>query len=540
MSQYDITVVIVSYNVRSFLDHCLQSVRRASAGLKVQVIVVDNASSDESARMVAQRYPDVTLIANQENVGFGRANNQAFNQAQGEFVLVLNPDSFVQEDTLVLLRQRLQELPQVGAIGPRIILPDGHFEPRSMRGFPTPWAAFSYLSGFSAIFPRSPKFSRYLLTYLDPEKENQVGALSGCCMLVRRSLLVKLHGFDPDYFMYGEDLDLCYRISRQGYQILYTPITRIVHFKGESTRRSAIDHGYHFQRAMQLFVEKNLVGNLSFLSRWIISLGFWFRALERRLLAVLNAIAFPAMDIILLNVLIYFGRLTRWGEPGYTTAVWLVNGLYSLFYLSAGFLFRAFSAKRLSGRMALYSALAAGILSSAATYFTRQWAFSRFVVLWFVLGMILLMPGWRMLLRQALRGKSGGRRRSWLRRRTLIVGTDSLARQISSRLSHDPASDFEPVGYISFSENSVGEILEGLPVLGSAEELDRMISAERIQEVLFSTGEASYERIIGLIQNLSQYALNFRIIPRESRPGEDDLPLLRLELSSVHRRKKPA
>ena len=183
MSRVDITVVIVNYNVRPFLDHCLQSVQRASVGLNVQVIVVDNASQDGSAVMIQERYPDVTLIANAENVGFARANNQAFERAEGDVVLILNPDSFVQEDTLQQLWSRLKTSQDVGAVGPKIILPDGCFEPRSMRGFPTPWAAFSYLSGLSAVFPKSPFFSRYLLTYLNQDSEHEVDALSGLSLI---------------------------------------------------------------------------------------------------------------------------------------------------------------------------------------------------------------------------------------------------------------------------------------------------------------------------------------------------------------------
>lgn len=280
---FDLTVVVVSYNVRPFLDHCLQSVYRAAGDLSLQVIVVDNASQDGSADMTARRYPGALLIRNRENLGFGRANNQAFVQAAGEAVLILNPDAFVQEDTLRVLLNRLRQSPYLGAVGPMILLPDGRFEPRSMRGFPTPWPAFTYFSGLAALFPASPRFSRYLLTYLDPTREHEVDALTGCCMMVRRGLLEKLGGFDSDYFMYGEDLDLCWRIHKAGYRILYSPEARILHFKGESTRRCLKDAGRHHQQAMRLFVDKNLAGSLSRPIRTAISLGFRFRAAQRRI-----------------------------------------------------------------------------------------------------------------------------------------------------------------------------------------------------------------------------------------------------------------
>jgi GT2 family glycosyltransferase len=535
MSQVDLSVIVVSYNVRAFLDHCLQSVKRASGGLAVQLIVVDNASQDGSAAMVAQRHPEAVLIANGENVGFGRANNQAFEIAQGEAVLILNPDSFIQEDTLTVLLQKLKQFPDVGAIGPRILLPDGRFEPRSMRGFPTPWTAFSYLSGLSALFPKSRLFGRYLLTFLDSETQNEVDSLSGCCLMARRSILQQLGGFDPDYFMYGEDLDLCYRIHRAGYRILYTPETRIVHFKGESTRRSNIDRDFHFQRAMRLFVDKNLSSQASFFARGMISLGFTLRDLEGKLISVLAAIAAPLADVIILNLLIYLGRWVRFGQPEFSPTVWLADGLYSFFYVVAGLALGVYTKRRFSGRFASYAAGIGAVLSSSVTYFFHQWAFSRLVVLWFGIGMILAMPGWRILLRSWLRRKPAGARPRWGQRRALIIGTDELARGISRQFQADPGSEIKPIGYLSFAEERVGSILDGVPVLGTVDELENLIRAERIQEVLFSTAEASYERIIGLIQALSIRPLDFKIIPREHAVGGDEKTLLRLELAESGR-----
>jgi O-antigen biosynthesis protein len=279
----DLTVVIVSYNVRPFLDHCLQSVFRAARDLIVQVIVVDNDSADGSAEMTARRHPQAQLIVNPENVGFARANNQAFTEAQGEAVLILNPDAFIQENTLRVLLTKLSSAREVGAVGPMILLPNGRYEPRSMRGFPTPGAAFSYLSGLSRLFPNSPRFSSYLPTYLDPDQEHEVEALSGCCMMVRREILDRLGGFDADYFMYGEDLDLCWRLHQADYRLCYTPATSIVHFKGESTRTLRLEADRYHQRSMRLFVDKNLAGSVSGPVRGALALGFGLHAAGRRM-----------------------------------------------------------------------------------------------------------------------------------------------------------------------------------------------------------------------------------------------------------------
>jgi hypothetical protein len=350
-------------------------------------------------------------------------------------------------------------------------------------------------------------------------------------MMVRRSVLQPLGGFDPDYFMYGEDLDLCFRIRQAGYRIVYTPATRIVHYKGESTRRSDIDYNYHFQRAMRLFVDKNLSSQASFLARGMITFGFALRDLESRLSALFSALAAPLADVAILNLLIYSGRWLRFGEPEYAPSVWLANALYTLFYAGSGYAFGLYTGRRFSGRTALYAAAIGTILSSALTYFFQQWAFSRFVVLWFGVGMIGAMPAWRILLRRWLRRNPAASHPLWGQRPALIIGTDSQALGIGRQFQADPDAEIKPIGYLSFSDDRVGQILDGLPVLGTVDELESLIRAERIQEVLFSTAEASYEQIIGLIQKLSIRSLNFRIIPKEHQVGDDARSLLRLELS---------
>lgn len=535
MSRVDISVVIVSYNVRPFLDHCLQSVQRACDNLPVQIIVVDNASSDASADMVRSRYPDVTLIENKDNVGFARANNQAFEQAVGDAILIINPDSFVQEDTLKTLWDCLQSADDVGAVGPKIIMPDGRLEPRSMRGFPTPWAAFSYLSGLSSLFPKSRFFSRYLLTHLDPDRQHEVDALSGCCMMVRRGLLNDLNGFDGDYFMYGEDLDLCFRIREQGYRILYQPATRIVHFKGESTRRSDIDHRYHFRKAMRLFVDKNLTGDVSQLSRGLITAGFWFQGIEKKLIPLLQWIAVPLIDVLLLNLFIFTGRWIRFGAPTYGLEVWLVNAIYTLFYLSSTMYFGAYGSKRFSGRLSLYSSLTGAILAAAFTYFFKQWAFSRFVVLWFSVLMVFAMPGWRILFKKWMQKKSSAVTRRLIKRKALIVGIDDLGRRIADQLTSNGSGQLEPVGFVDFREDCIGQIIGGIPVLGNVNELDRIIDIEGVQELVFSTSEVSYEHIIELIQSLKHQKVDFKVIPSQKYDSAAEITFLHMEIDSLGR-----
>ncbi|MEL6615305.1 MAG: glycosyltransferase family 2 protein, partial [Bacteroidota bacterium] len=274
----DVSVVIVTYNVREFLEQALESVERASGGLTVETWVVDNDSADGTAEMVRTRFPDVRLIANEDNVGFATANNQALRQAVGRYALVLNPDTILQEDTLRELVAFMDAHPDTGAAGCRILNPDGTFAPESRRAFPTPAVAFFRLTGLSRLFPNSPTFGRYNLTYLPQDEVCEVDALSGSCMMVRRAAILAEEPaasgdgappeaprsaaglFDEAFFMYGEDLDWCYRIQQAGWAIRYTPATQIVHYKGESTKKGDLRYVRLFYGAMLRFVEKHLTG----------------------------------------------------------------------------------------------------------------------------------------------------------------------------------------------------------------------------------------------------------------------------------------
>ena len=185
----DISIVIVNYNVKAFLEQCLIAVKRASAGLGVEIFVVDNASVDGSQAMVKKKFPYVRLIENSTNVGFSSANNQALSLAGGKYVLILNPDTLIQEDTLVVLKKYLDEHQDVGAIGCKLLNPDGSFQIASRRSFPTPWVAFCRIVGLSRLFPKSSIFGKYNVTYVNPDAEAEVDVLSGSLMMLRKSVL---------------------------------------------------------------------------------------------------------------------------------------------------------------------------------------------------------------------------------------------------------------------------------------------------------------------------------------------------------------
>ena len=252
----ELTVVIVNYRVKYLLEQTLRSVEQAMQGLTGEVIVVDNRSGDDSIAFSRERHPSVTFIENQENVGFARANNQAIMQARGEYTLILNPDTIITTQCLHDGLEWMRSHPKCGAIGARMMDGNGVFLPESKRSFPTPWVSFCKIFGLSKLFPRSPLFAKYHLRYLSDLEPQCIDILSGAYMLCRTSVLQQLGGFDEDFFMYGEDIDLSYRIVKAGYENWFLP-TPMVHYKGESTHKDSMRYVRIFYDAMLIFYRKH-------------------------------------------------------------------------------------------------------------------------------------------------------------------------------------------------------------------------------------------------------------------------------------------
>ena len=268
-----LSVVIVNYNVKYYLEQCLESVRRASQGRQVEVFVVDNLSTDGSVPYLRERFPEVTFIENNENVGFARANNQAIRQSRGEYVLLLNPDTILCEDTLRRFVDFMDAHPEAGAAGAYMLHADGTFAPESRRGLPTPFVAFCKMSGLTRLFPKSRLFGRYYMGYLDVNEVNRIEAISGACMMLRREALDRVGLLDEDFFMYGEDIDLSYRILQGGYHNYFLPV-RMLHYKGESTVKNSYRYVYTFYQAMRLFFRKHY-SHYSWVISLPINLAIW-------------------------------------------------------------------------------------------------------------------------------------------------------------------------------------------------------------------------------------------------------------------------
>jgi len=231
----DLSIVILSFNTRELLRECVASIKKTTPkDLSYEIIVVDNASSDGSAEMVSDTFKDVKLIANKENVGYTKGNNRGVKEASGRYILFLNADTIVYEDTLGAMVAFMDEHEKVGAATCLVELVNGKLDDSCHRGFPTPWRSFSHFSGFSKIFPRSKLFTGYALGYLDLNTTHEVDSCSGAFMIVRRVAGEEIGWWDEDFFWYGDDLDFCYRLKEKGWRVYFVPEVKILHYKGAS------------------------------------------------------------------------------------------------------------------------------------------------------------------------------------------------------------------------------------------------------------------------------------------------------------------
>lgn len=274
----DLSVIIVNYNVKYFLEQCLYSVEKAIAPFSAEVIVVDNASSDDSMMYLPPRFPAVKFIAAGVNGGFAKANNLALSGATGEYILFLNPDTLLPEDCLLKCIEFMKQHPDAGALGIHMVDGNGNYLPESKRGFPSPLTALFKLSGITSLFPRSKLFARYYLGHLPENQSHEVDVLSGAFFMAPKMVLDKTGGFDERFFMYAEDIDLSYRIQRAGYKNYYFAGSSIVHFKGESTNHDSLRYTKLFYKAMSQFVQKHYSGSRSFMYIIMIQSGIGIRA----------------------------------------------------------------------------------------------------------------------------------------------------------------------------------------------------------------------------------------------------------------------
>lgn len=508
-----LSVVIVNYNVKHFLEQALLSVRRASARLPVEVFVVDNNSVDESVAMVRQKFPEVKLIANEQNVGFSAANNQAILEARGEYILLLNPDTVVEEDTFEKCARFMDRHPEAGSLGVRMIDGAGTFLPESKRGLPSPMVAFFKAFGLSRLFPKSKTFNHYHLGYLDPFQTHEVEVLSGAFMWLRKSVLDEIGLLDDTFFMYGEDIDLSYRIIKGGYKNYYFPETTIIHYKGESTKKGSLNYVRTFYQAMIIFARKHFSGEKMRLFIFMIQMAIYFRAFLTLVSAWARKLALPVLDagLIVGGLLLIknFWAVQYFKDPEhFQPAFYYFNiPLYVAVWLGAIFFSGAYDPPFRLRR--LVRGLLWGTLLLAAIYgfLPLDLRPSRAIILFGALWAIVSTVGLRFLLHFIrYRNFDLGRERE---HNLVIVGQKEESERVKYLLSQ-----------VQVRKNIIGvvapfETEDWETYLSTISRLEEVVYLYKIDEIIFCGRDLRSQEIMQWMSRLGPQ-LEYKILPDES------------------------
>ncbi len=514
----DISIIIVNYNVKEFLSNLLNAIRKAKHDLSLEIIVADNASSDNSVSYLRNKYPEVIFIENTRNVGFGKANNQALHIANGTYTLLINPDTLISEDTLTVLKEYMDEHTETGACGCKILNPDGTFAPESRRSLPTPLSALWKVLGLTTLFPRNKTFAEYYLSWMDEDKPSQVPVLSGAFMFFRNEVLKELGGFDEQFFMYGEDIDLCYRTSKTGYQIDYVPSTSIIHYKGESTKKDNIDYIVLFNRAMLQFFRKHYSYSYSIFLRLLIVLGIIFRGVVTYITTLFRRGAQPLIDLAIINIILIIGFVWRY-QIGFTSILseydanyLIVNGVVSLLYIIGSVNHEIYGKHRDSIVAVLKANFWAFGGASLITFFLRQFAFSRLILLVGFAASFLLL-GFIRFLRKNLGSSVKSGRGSFNSVRVLIVGLNDQTTELVRKLQGKVEKNYEVVGVLSDTESKMASSNEGIPLLGELSDISDVIQNQRINQVLFLLNALSYKEILHVMTKYRQTGITYKVVP---------------------------
>ncbi len=534
--QIDLSVIIVNYNVKDFLQSLLLSLNKALKNISHEIFIVDNASTDGSVELIKNSFPEVTLIDNKINLGFSKANNQGMKISKGKYILLINPDTLVSEDTLSEMINFFEEHPEVGLAGCKILNPDGTLQLACRRSLPGPWTSFCKVTGLSTLFPKSKIFARYNLTYLDENKSCEVDAVSGSFMMFTREVYEKIGGLDEEYFMYGEDLEFCYRIQEGGYKIFYVASTQIIHYKGESTKRSSVDETKIFYKAMHLFVKKHF--STSFVVEFILRSAILARGFisflgKYKLIILAMFLDFLFFDLSLFAAEKFYVGYKNWsGFPSENLIFIYTVPLFIQLFVST--VTGVYQKDKLSIFRNIISILIGFLILTSLTFFLKQFAYSRAVVLiaYSIFSVLIIL--WRLVFR--VFSKKGLLNDEIKNRKALIVGLDEFSVSIAKKLESNSIKLFSVAGLISKSFSNVGENRNQFKVIGSIENIRKVIIDKKINEVVFSTSDLSYSQIMGIVSNCKNLGVEFKlvgknldyIVGKTSVEMLDDVPVIEL------------
>ena len=510
-----LSVIIVNYNVSAFLEQALSSAVKALRGIDGEIFVVDNHSVDNSVAMVKAKFPQVKLIENLENVGFAKANNQAIRISTGEYVLLLNPDTLVEEDTFEKCIRFMDETLDCGGLGVKMVDGQGRFLPESKRGIPYPKSSFYKLFGLSKLFPKSQKFGAYHATYIGEDETHEVEVLSGAFMMMRKSVLDKVGLLDEDYFMYGEDIDLSYRILKGGYKNYYFPQTRIIHYKGESTKKGSLNYVYVFYKAMQIFAKKHFSANNAKVFNIAIDAAIWFRAALAALKRIVSRILLPLLDFIFIFAGLF--AISKYWEH---TVLLQRNSFFSDFYFYAvlpGYALLWLISVWISGgyrkpvkRTLLNRGIVAGTVVILLIYalLPETMRFSRAVVVIGAVWALFAVNALRYLLSRWKLIEVDNRQ---LNQRIAIVGGLQETERVLSMVQ----SMIEPREFVGVIMTEQPDTEDRL-YIGNVKDLSELLTIYHINEAIFCARDIPADQIIDWMNRLQDTQVEFKIAPEDS------------------------
>ena len=505
-----LSIVIVSYNVLPFLEQTLYATFKAIESIDAEVFVVDNNSSDGSAEMVREQFPQAILIANTQNTGFSVANNQAIRLAQGKYVLLLNPDTLVAEDTFSQSLAFMESHPNTGGLGIKMIDGGGNYLPESKRGLPTPIVAFFKIFGFTTFFPKSKVFARYYLGHLPSNETNEIEILSGAFMLMRKEALDKAGLLDETFFMYGEDIDLSYRLIKAGYQNQYFAGSTIVHYKGESTKRGSLNYVRVFYQAMVIFAQKHFSSSYAGLLQSVIQFAIYLRAA----LAIVSRITKQLFPAFLDSAFIFGGMYilkVYWennhkGVPDYyppdfmqlVVPSYIATWLVSVYY--AGGYDKPVKPVTIVQGLVIGTFIIAGV-----TNFLDDYRFSKALILLGSVWAIGTMFIWRLLL-HFIRYKNFnlGAKPGF---RYAIAGNSSEVKRVKQLI----ASNELHASYIGFISEE-GEAQNEADCLGSIAQLPDFLKHYQLSELVICANGYTNKQAIDCIRIASRYQIRIRTV----------------------------
>ncbi|HUH73484.1 MAG TPA: glycosyltransferase [Chitinophagales bacterium] len=509
-----LSVVIVNYNVKYFLHQALNSIYKSEVNFDYDVFVVDNASVDGSAEMVEQIFPQVKLIASPDNLGFSKGNNLAIRKSTAQYVLLLNPDTIIREDTLQQVVNFMEAHPEAGALGVKMYDGQGQFLPESKRGFPSPKVAFYKMSGLSKLFPKSKTYGEYHLGYLDDNEIHEVDVLSGAFMLLRKNVLDQVGLLDEDYFMYGEDIDLSYRIQKAGYKNYYFPNAPIIHFKGESTKKGSLNYVRVFYQAMIIFARKHLQNKGGSWYIFLLQIAIYFRAglaLVNRLTA---SIGLQILDILILAITfigmswIWEHWIRRTDELHFSELHFKINlPIYVSIWILVNYLSGVYEKSTKLFHLLLGMISGTIIIGALYGFFPNAWRSSRGIILFTFILSFIIMSVARLLIAW---GNGTVKQLLYSFQKLVIVGSYEESKRVI-HLLNDISIKRNYKGFISPDHQDVGNTL----CLGTIENINEILNIEDVDEMIFCSKDISSMEMITQIASINQ-EVNFKIVADDS------------------------